>query len=87
MPVYECPDCEAIVSIHKNAPDQECYSCHRKVKANWQSKINYDGKPIGFVHYREDHTTSTADIYLDLQTLIISRRDLSVNKNASVVVS
>jgi hypothetical protein len=87
MPVFECPDCNSYVSIHKNAPDQECHACHRKVKVSWQKKINYDGHPIGFVHYKEDRVTMQADVFLDLQTLIASRSQINVNEGRGSVVS
>ena len=87
MPAYECPDCGGYVVIGKNAVRAECRKCLREVKVVLNSSVNYDGKPVGFVHYKEDRVTTRAEVYLDLETLMSLRRGSDVNKSASPVVS
>ena len=88
MPVFECPECGSYVHVPKTAKIIDCHGCQRTFKVNLYKSINYEGKPIGFVHYREMKTTTTADVFLDLETLLGSRRIATdVNKGRGSVVS
>ena len=87
MGAYECPDCGSYVIIGKNATRAECRKCLREIKVVLNPQMNYDNRPVGFIHYREDRVTTRAEVYLDLETLMSLRRGSSVDKSASLVVS